>query len=234
MRGNDSEEAERIRAAYARRAERGLDARYEYWQPPNLFIYQSRERALLALLKHAGLLPLTGRSVLDVGCGSGAVLQDMIRYGAHPEDMCGLDLLPDRVMQARDLVPGARIEIGDAQALPYGDGRFDLVLGFTLLSSALDDRVRERLAAEMARVTRPGGRVVIYDFWTNPLNRDARPLRRHDLRHLFARHPIEFRAATLAPPLVRLLVKAPGGWLVCTALEMLPFLRTHYLAAVHL
>jgi SAM-dependent methyltransferase len=227
-----STEADRVRAAYARRAELGLDARYEYWQPANLFIYQSRERALLSLLRNVGFLPLNDRQVLDVGCGSGAVLQDMVRYGAHPSDLSGIDLIASRVIEAQNRLETALIDLGDAQKLPYRDASFDLVLGFTLLSSVLDGAARQRIAGEMARVTKPGGLVVIYDFWTNPLNRDARPLRREDVRQLFPGRPVVFRGVTLAPPLVRLLVKAPGGWLACSLLEMIPFLRTHFLAAV--
>src|SRR5687767_5120540 len=105
------DEARRVKEAYARRAELGLDSRYEYWHPANLFMYQARERAVLALLRQAALLPLTGRRVSDVGCGDGAVLRDMLRYGASPEDLSGVDLLPERVERARELTPGARIEV---------------------------------------------------------------------------------------------------------------------------
>src|SRR5215216_4218071 len=108
MMSSNDPEADRVRDAYARRAELGLDSRYEYWQPANLFIYQARERAVLALLREAGLLPLTGRSVLDVGCGDGAVLRDMLRYGAWAADLSGVDLLPERAERARELTPGAR------------------------------------------------------------------------------------------------------------------------------
>jgi len=163
MSGEAEREAARVRAAYARRAALGLDARYDYWQPANLFIYQSRERALLTLLRAAGMLPLTGRRVLDVGCGDGGVLRDLLRYGARAEDLHGVDLLPERVERARDLTPGARIEVGDAQALPYEDAGFDLVLGFTLLSSVVDEGARRRVAAEMARVTKTGGAIVVVD-----------------------------------------------------------------------
>jgi len=232
MSGEAEREAARVRAAYARRAALGLDARYDYWQPANLFIYQSRERALLTLLRAAGMLPLTGRRVLDVGCGDGGVLRDLLRYGARAEDLRGVDLLAERVQRARELTPGARIEVGDAQALPYEDGSFDLVLGFTLLSSVVDGDARRRVTGEMARVTKPGGLVVLYDFWTNPTNRDALPLRRAEVRRLFAGRRVAFRATTLAPPIVRALIGLPGGWLACTALEMLPFVRTHYVAAV--
>jgi len=225
-------EAARVRAAYQRRAELGLDARYDYWTPANLFIYQSRERAFLRLLRDRDCLPLGQQRVLDVGCGDGSVLRDLLRYGARPENLCGVDLLPDRVERARERTPGASIEVGDAQSLPYPDARFDLILGFTLLSSVVDAVARRRVASEMLRVAKPGGQVVLYDFWVNPLNRDVRPLSHKDVDALFAGHTVAWRSVTLAPPITRLLAPRPGGWLACTLLEMLPFLRTHFLAAV--
>jgi ubiquinone/menaquinone biosynthesis C-methylase UbiE len=233
MTSSKDPEADRVRDAYARRAELRLDSRYDYWQPANLFIYQARERAVLALLREARLLPLTGRHVLDVGCGDGAVLRDMQRYGALAENLSGLDLLPERVDRARELTPGARVEQGDARALAFADGSQDVVLAFTLLSSVVDAAARRKVASEMMRVTRRGGVVLVYDFWTNPTNRDVRPVRRAELRNLFPRREVSFRGTTLAPPLLRALVSLPGGWFASSVLEMLPFLRTHYVAAVH-
>src|SRR5688500_3135282 len=125
-------EADRVRTAYERRARLGLDARYDYWQPANLFIYQARERAVLKLMTEAGMLPLDGRRILDVGCGDGAVLRDMVRYGADPTLLAGIDLLPDRVDRARELMPGALINAADARHLAFEDASFDIVLAFTL------------------------------------------------------------------------------------------------------
>jgi len=130
------------------------------------------------------------------------------------------------------LLPSADIKQADAQAIPFPDGAFDLVLAFTLLSSVVDPAARQRVAAEVARVTAPGGLIVIYDFWINPFNRRTRSLKRPEVERLFAGHVIDFRAVTLAPPLVRLLAGRRGGWVAATVLEMLPFLRTHFLAAV--
>jgi SAM-dependent methyltransferase len=225
-------EAQRVREAYARRAELGLDARYAYWEPANLFIYQSRERACLDLLRKSNMLPLTGRKVLDAGCGDGSVLRDLLRYGAREADLHGIDLLQDRVASAQTTLPQADIRLGDIQSLPYEDGSFDLVLGFTLLSSVLGAEARQRVAGEMARVTRPGGLILIYDFWINPTNRHVRPLKRSELRELFPGSTVTFRGTTLAPLITRALIRAPGGWLACTALEVIRFLRTHFLAAV--
>ena len=234
MAGDIEREAARVRDLYARRPERGLDARYQYWQPANLFIYQSRERDLLRLLRTAGRLPLGERRILDVGCGDGRVLSDILRYGALPADVYGIDLLPDRVERARQVLPAAHLEVGDAQSLPFDAAAFDVVLGFTLFSSVIDTAARRRVASEMARVTKPGGLIVLYDFWTNPLNRHVRPMRRREVSSLFPEKRIAYQGTTLAPPLARLLIKAPGGWLACSVLEMLPFLRTHYLAAIHI
>ena len=227
-------EAARVQAAYARRESLGLEARYDYWRPHNLFIYQARERAVLDLLDEASLLPLAARSILDVGCGDGAVLLDMMRYGAEMGALHGIDLLESRVESARQRLPGASIETGDARELPYDDGSFDLVLGFTVLSSVMDRQARQKVALEMARVTREGGVVLLYDFWINPLNRDVRPLRKGDVRELFPGRRIEFRSTTLVPPLTRALFRLPGGRIACTLLDVLPFLRTHFVAAVHI
>lgn len=225
-------EAERLKAAYQRRAALGLDARYDYWEPANLFIYQSRERAFVSLLARERGLPLTGRRILDVGCGNGAVLADLLALGAEAADLHGVDLLEDRVEAARRRLPACRIEVGDARALPYEDASFDLVLGFTLLSSVVDAEARRAVASEMLRVLKPGGLIVLYDFRLNPTNRHVRPLKPEALTLLFARCRIQVWSVTLAPPVVRALVRLPGGWLACSALEMLPFLRTHFLAAI--
>jgi SAM-dependent methyltransferase len=230
---NDIErEASRVRAAYAERAVLGLDARYDYWKPHNLYIYQARERAFLDVLRRANYLPLVGRDVLDVGCGDGTLLSELLRYGAEPSRLHGVDLLSERVDKARERLPGALIDLGDAQTLDFPDARFDLVLGFTLLSSVTDSEARRRVAAEMLRVAKPGGRIVLYDFWINPTNRRAHPIGRSEVRRLFPEHDIEFRDATLAPPIVRLLAHRPGGRLALSLLEVIPFLQTHYVASV--
>ena len=223
-------EAKRIRAAYARREERGLEGRYSYWEPANLYLYQGRERALVSLLTDAGLLPMTNLRVLDVGCGEGAVLRDLLRFGARPENMVGVDLLVSRLARAEALNAGMAFSVADAADLPYPDASFDLLLAFTLLSSIVDVDTRGAAASEMLRVLRRGGVLIIYDFWVNPRNPDVRPLRRAEVRRLFPGCAFNWRRVTLAPPLLRLL----GGrsWMACYLLEKLPFLCTHFLVAI--
>ena len=226
---SEGDEAARVAAAYARRDPEAGRAVYTLQHPGTLFLVQALERTLLAELRRAGLLPLEGKRLLEIGCGAGDWLRMFIRWGFRPEDLAGLDLLPARVEAARARCPAAvDLRQGDAAALPYPDASFDLVLQSTVFTSILDDGVRRRVAAEMLRVLRPGGRVIWYDFRVNnPRNPDVRRVGAAEIRALFPGCEIRLRSVTLAPPLLRRL--AGVSWLLCHVLSWIPLLRTHYL-----
>jgi SAM-dependent methyltransferase len=222
-------EPQRLRDAYARRDRRGADARYA-GSPGDRYIVARRDEALARLLRRRRLLPLAGRRVIDVGCGSGNVLRTLVRLGAAPALLAGVDLLPERVATARERSPEMDLRVADAAALPFADAKFDIALQFTLISSVLDDAARRRIAAETLRVLRPGGAIVWYDFVWNPLNRDTRGVPLRDLRALYPGCAIDARRLTLAPPLARPLARVSP--LLCRIAEGPPFLRTHLMAAI--
>lgn len=225
-------ELERIRRVYARRRAAGRDARYTVFDSANLFRQQGLERALVEALRAEGMTDLAGIRALDVGCGGGWWLRTLLRWGARPHHLTGIDLLPDALAAARDIHPLTRIVCGSADLLPFSDGAFDLVSQFTVVSSILDQAMRRRMAREMRRVLRPGGMMLWYDFTVNPGNRDTRGVGRAELAALFPGCPPRARRVTLAPPLARLIV--PRARLAAEALETLPFLRTHLLATLRL
>ena len=75
--------------------------------------------------------------------------------------MVGVDFAPEMLARARAKVPGARFEIADALALPFAEDEFDAAtVGF----GARNFSNLERGIAEMVRVTKPGGRVVILEI----------------------------------------------------------------------
>jgi ubiquinone/menaquinone biosynthesis C-methylase UbiE len=223
-------EIDRIRAAYTRRAEQRLDERYSLLDPANLYLFQRREQALLSMLRRQGLTSLAGLRILDVGCGSGEVLNDFVRYGADPALLAGVDLLEERIERARRRNPAIAYLVGNAESLPCRDGAFDVALQFTLLSSVLDARTRRRIAGETLRVLAPDGLLIWYDFIWNPTNRDVRGIRLGEIRELYPGCSFDVRRITLAPPLLRRL--APVSPALCRLLEAVPFLRSHYLVAI--
>ena len=105
-----------------------------------------------------------GGSVLDVGIGPGILLRELARRRADLR-LTGVDLSADMIAAAaRNLAPfggRARTMVGDVTAMPFADEIFDLVT--TSFSLHHWDDVGAA-GPELARVLRPGGRVVLYDF----------------------------------------------------------------------
>ena len=111
----------------------------------------------------AALQPQAEEKWLDVATGTGAVARMAARAGA---DATGLDLAPDLIETARRQTEAeglsVRFDVGDAEALPYEDASFDVVVSTFGVMFAPDHAA---VAQELARVTRPGGRLGLAS-WT--------------------------------------------------------------------
>jgi len=227
---SSSLEEDRIRNAYARRPS---DSTLNTWSNASfVFRVHERERLLLKLLTRYGFMPLLGRRILEVGCGNGSWLREFIQWGALPEHLCGVDLLPDRIAEARRRLPqGVNVQCGSAADLQFAANTFDVALQATVFTSILDRHVRQTVAAEMLRVTKDDGIILWYDFNVdNPRNPDVRAVKKREIYELFPDCRIELHRITLAPPVARWLV--PRSWFGSYVLARLPFLCTHYLGLI--
>jgi SAM-dependent methyltransferase len=227
--GRHAAEERRIRAAYAARP--ADDARYSWLDPSHVAAMQGLERAMLGTLRARGQALAEVRA-LEIGCGRGDWLQRLVLWGMRPEHVSGIDLLADRVADARrTCAPGVDVRLGNAASLPWPDATFDLVVQITAFSSILDPDLRARVAGEMRRVLRPAGVVLWYDVrLNNPRNRDVRAVGRRELARLFPDCRVDVAAMTLAPPLARRVMRrAPALGAVLT---WLPWLRSHDFAAI--
>ena len=104
----------------------------------------------------------SGQRVLDVGCGTGTIAITAASTGAH---LTGLDLSPVLLERARQNAKTAAVAIefheGDAEALPFKDGEFDVVVSqFGHMFAPRPDVA----IAQMLRVLRPGGRIA-FSTW---------------------------------------------------------------------
>jgi len=226
-------EPESVRERYARRDKH--DARYSLLTPAALLALQERQRAMMALFARLGHTDLSALRLLEVGCGTGSNLVECLHMGFMPENLSGIELLPERFEVARARLPEAvNLLQGDAVNLLQGDavapaaGSLDIVLQATVFSSLLDDAFQQRLADVMWRSLKPGGGVLWYDFtMDNPRNRDVRGVPMKRVRQLFPQGRIESRRITLAPPIARAVSRVHPA--LYTLFNTLPVLRTHVL-----
>jgi len=116
-------------------------------------------------LRVAALQP--GQSVLDVGCGTGA----LTRLAAHAVGTAGrtvgTDASPQMIAVARKntarMAPPIEFRVEPIEHLSFADGEFDAVLS-SLMLHHLPDGLKERGLAEVRRVLKPGGRLVVVDM----------------------------------------------------------------------
>ncbi|HWZ46013.1 MAG TPA: class I SAM-dependent methyltransferase [Candidatus Saccharimonadales bacterium] len=221
-------EHERVRAVYERRRLSIPVGRYARIDPFTLCSTHEREEGMASLFRSEGVASLTGLRILDVGCGQGAMMRQLLEYGAAPELLVGLDLLEEKVSGAQRLAPHLQAICGSADSLPFPDSSFDLVLQFTLFTSILNQEVKSAMAAEMTRVLAPGGRILWYDFsFNNPRNPDVRGIGKREIRGLFPGLPMKIRRVTLAPPIGRAV--APFSTVLYWLLSRVRPLCTHLL-----
>jgi ubiquinone/menaquinone biosynthesis C-methylase UbiE len=119
------------------------------------------ESGALEFLARLNVVP--GTRVLDVACGAGQIAIPMAYAGA---EVVGVDIASNQIAHARARAQSAGVHVqfdeGDAEDLPYEDAEFDLVV--SLIGAMFAPRP-ERVAAELLRVCRPGGRIVMAN-WT--------------------------------------------------------------------
>ncbi|HUL69194.1 MAG TPA: class I SAM-dependent methyltransferase [Gemmatimonadales bacterium] len=104
-----------------------------------------------------------GEAVLDVACGTGNLAIPAAKAGAR---VIGVDIAPNLIAEAQHEARTAGVavnfEVGDAESLPYLDGQFDTTI--TMFGAMFAFRPA-KAAAELLRVTRPGGRIAMAN-WT--------------------------------------------------------------------
>jgi ubiquinone/menaquinone biosynthesis C-methylase UbiE len=130
------------------------------------FLTLGRERRFREkLLVPARLRP--GESVLDVGCGTGSLAIAAKRQVGASGSVQGIDPSPEMIARARHKAQKAKLDIsfsnGSAESLVFSDGQFDVVLSTVMLHHLRKD-ARGVAVAEMKRVLKPGGRLLVVDF----------------------------------------------------------------------
>jgi SAM-dependent methyltransferase len=220
-----------IEARYQRRDAAGLDRVHDPLEPCNAF-WRAEQQVAMTTLIRSWLGPsrqLCDCDIVEVGCGSGGNLVQLIGQGADPARIVANELRPASLDLARRRLPGSvRFIEGDARTAPIGPGTTDLALLFTVLSSIIDMDFRAELSRAVWSWLRPGGALLCYDMrYPNPANRDVRPIGIGELRRLFPQAELTALSVTLVPPLARRV--APLSGILFQVLGAVPPLRSHQL-----
>ncbi len=116
------------------------------------YVWRFGQQRRLALIDRYA--PLSGKKILDVGCGLGTYVE---KFRQFSDQVYGIDIEVDRVTEGSKRLPN--LLAAAAEALPFGDNCFDVILLHEVLEHVTDDR---RVVQEAYRVLRPGGRMVIF------------------------------------------------------------------------
>jgi SAM-dependent methyltransferase len=124
--------------------------------------------------RFTGRVPLS-TPILDYGCGQGRICHELDRLGYTAVE--GVDFSAAMIEAARTRVPTARFSVVDGAALPHADGSVGAALLFAVLTCVPSDDAQRGILAEIARVLRPGGLLLVSDY---PLQADARNVARYE------------------------------------------------------
>jgi ubiquinone/menaquinone biosynthesis C-methylase UbiE len=215
---------ERIRDTY-RAYESG--GRHHLWDLRNrgfARLARDRDAAVQELLARS--LPGGAARLLDLGCGDGTLIGTVMQRWPDVE-ATGVDLLAERIDDARRSVPDASFLVASADRLPLDPAAFDVVTAITLFSSIPSADMEQSAAAEIGRVLRPGGWLVWYDLrYDNPSNAEVHGVSSRRLGELFPGWHQEMRSITVVPPIARRL--GPLTPVAYPILHAVPPLRSHF------
>jgi SAM-dependent methyltransferase len=121
------------------------------------------QRRACYVLRHAAAV---GQSALDVGAGTGLLAERLSDLGLG---VVALDPFPEMLGQLQQRRPDIEAVVAHGDDMPFPDDVFDLTYSVAVMHHIAEPFLVRRTLAEMVRVTRPGGRILVWDH--NPLNR---------------------------------------------------------------
>lgn len=172
--------------------------RYDRWfeAPVGKAVLQYESELILDLLR-----PGLGERILDAGCGTGIFTREFLARGA---EVVGLDISLAMLLNAAGQVAFQGVT-ADMATLPFADRSFDKTVSVAALEFVADEK---RAVAELFRVTRPGGVVVVATLnslspWAARRSANARRDPDSIFNRVFFRSPLQLLAAAPVPGTVR-------------------------------
>lgn len=153
--------------------------------PEVLFQSLAFDRSIISSFRDINLDPKAAK-ILDVGCGSGGSMLNLLKLGFSPSNLYGIDILEDSIAQAKIKFPNINWTHSDASQMRFEDNFFDCVMESTIFLQMTDDELSDKIAKEMIRVTKRGGYILLIDWrYSHPVNKGYKGLSRGRIAGLF-------------------------------------------------
>ena len=220
-------EIDKIKERYRKRA--GLDYRYSLLNPWILKAEQEKEKALVRWIKYCSIEPVENKSLIEIGCGNGGNLLQLLRLGFAPQNLSGNELIEERYNSASLKLPEKlKVYQGNVLDLNFTNNNFDIIFQSMVFSSILDEDFKVNLARQMWNWIKIGGGILWYDFiYNNPFNQDVRGVPFRKVKEYFPNGKIIKWKLTLAPPISRIVTKVHPSFY--NIFNLFPILRSHIL-----
>lgn len=203
-----------------------------YWSllnPTVLMGNHVRQRELVKILNKIG--NLSDKKILEIGCGYGGNLSELIRFGANPSNLIGNDLMEDRIAGCRRTLPSSvTLLYGDALDLTIDDESLDVCYQSTVFTSIVNSDVKKQLAEKMLRMCKPGGGILWFDF-TYGNTGNVKGIKKSEIKKLFEGCNITFKRVHLYHWIGRAIQCIHPSLLYLTypILHSIPLLRSHWI-----
>jgi len=154
--------------------------------PEVLFQTLAFDRSIISSFASTNIEPETAK-VLDVGCGAGGGVINLIRLGFSPSNIYGIDILRDRIAEAKVRFPNINWIYGDASCMKFENNFFECVMESTMFIQITDDELSGKIAKEMIRVTKTGGYILLIDWrYSHPFKKEYKGLSKKRIASLFS------------------------------------------------
>lgn len=100
--------------------------------------------------------------LLDAGCAHGRLVPTLLRQNLKKENYTGIDISENLILKAQKLFPDIHFDIGDVCNLPYRNNMFDVTVSSAVLHHIPSQELRVQMIQELIRVTKPGGKIVLF------------------------------------------------------------------------
>jgi ubiquinone/menaquinone biosynthesis C-methylase UbiE len=166
---------------------KGQDRNDLLTNPEVLFQHLAFEDAIISALRKATNLNRESSRILDVGCGGGGSLTRFIQLGFAPNNLYGIDIIKERIDEARGKYPNLHFVCDNAISMPYESNMFDLVMESTMFVQLTDEELSQKISQEMLRVTKPNGYILLIDWrYGKPRNKNYLAVSNKRITKLFS------------------------------------------------